>query len=239
LTVFNINTYFASPDTQEQILDILISYFDKAAAHHPEPDEAGTTTYFSTVTVSFVHESAYALINLEPTSPLFSRHHNLLQNLAIRLRDLPDDLTTPPPDYLFFSSFTYGYWLLEWNSDIIKTETGRDFIVTLLKYRARIHQPRKDIEVIFCDPENSYTTNWLQFVEKAGASGVVLSQLAEERPIDSMTIDGAKIAEGSSREAGDATIDVDVLGAQPSYGDTVIHSPSRTGIDEAKRSNLQ
>ena len=236
MTVFNINTYFTSPDTQEQILDVLISYFDNAAAHHPKPDEAGANTYFSPVTVSFVYESAWALIDLEPTSPLFSRHNSLLQNLATRLRNLPEDLTTsPPPDYLFFASFTYGYRLLNWNSGLIKTETGRDFIVALLQYRVHIPQPRKDIEVEFCNPGNMLPTlNWSQFVEKAGASGVVLSQLAEEPPADSITIDGAKISEGSSREAGDATINVGVLGGQPSYDDTAIHSPSRTGIDEAK-----
>jgi len=236
MTIFNNNTYFASPGTQEQILNILISYFDNAAVHHPEPDEAGKTTYFSMVTVSFVYESAWALIDLEPTSPLYSTHSNLLQNLATRLRDLPEDLTTsPPPDYLFFSSFTYGCWLLDRNSGLIKTETGRDFIVALLQYRARIPQPRKDIEVEFCNPRNIFPTlNWSQFVENARASGIVLSQLAEEPPADSITIGGVKIGEGSSSEAGDVTIDVGVLGGQPSYDGTAIHSPSRIGIDEAK-----
>ena len=151
--------------------------------------------------------------------------------MANRLRNLPDDLTThpyPPPDYLFFSSFTYCYWLLFRNSEIIKTEIGRDLIVALLQYRARIPQPRKDIEVKFCDSENTFLTiNWSKFVENAGACGIVLPRPtdSEEPPTDPTTIGAAKIIEESCEPVGDATIDVGVLGRQPSYDNMPISVP--------------
>ena len=216
-----------SLDFQEQILDILIRYFDNATTYHPEPDEAGTTTYFSTVTADFVYKSTRALRNLEHTPPLFSRHSNLLQNLATRLRDLPDDLTAHlPPDRLFFSSLINGHYLLKMNSEIIKTETGRDFILALLYYRARIPQPRKDIEIKLCDSEY-FSINWSKFVEDAGVRGLVLPQPTGEPPAEFTTVRGAEITEEASRPGSDATIDVGViLGGQTSY-DNAPGSPSR------------
>jgi len=66
----------------EQLLDILQSYFRHAATYNPDTADAGCTTYFSKVGIDFIFQSAYAASKLKPTSPLFSRHVNVLQSLA-------------------------------------------------------------------------------------------------------------------------------------------------------------
>src|SRR6188768_1088060 len=97
---------------QEQLLDILQSYFRHAATYNPDTADAGCTTYFCKVGMDFIYESARAASRLKPTSPLFSRDVNVLQSLASDLRDLHDDPEArPSPDYLFFASFAYAYRL--------------------------------------------------------------------------------------------------------------------------------
>jgi len=133
-------------DEQEQLLDILQSYFRHAATYKPDTADAGCTTYFSNVGMDFIFQSAYAASKLKPTSPPFSRHVNVLQSLASDLRDLHEDPEAgPSPDYLFFASFTYAYRLLSWDSDMIATETDRDLILAILQYRERVI-PRKDLK---------------------------------------------------------------------------------------------
>jgi len=92
-------------DHQEQLLDILRSYFRHAATYYPVAADAGCTTYFSQVGMNFIYRSAHAVSELKPTSPLFSPHVNILQSLASDLRGLHEDPEAGPSlDYLFFAS---------------------------------------------------------------------------------------------------------------------------------------
>jgi len=162
-------------DGQEQLFDILQSYFRNAATYYPVAADAGSTTYFSYTGVDFIYDSAVIMSKLKPTSPLFSRHVHLLQSLASSLRDLHDDQeASPSPDYLFFASFAHANWLLGWNSDTITTETGRDLILAILQYREHVI-PRKDIEDGFY---NSYgwvfDDDWPDFVHRARELDIVV-----------------------------------------------------------------
>ena len=59
-------------DRQDQILDILQSYFRHAATYNPDTADAGCTTYFSKAGMDFIYDLASIASKLEPTSPLFS-----------------------------------------------------------------------------------------------------------------------------------------------------------------------
>ena len=153
---------------------------------------------------------------LKPTSPLFSRHINLLQSLVSCLRDIrvhedEDTCTEPnhPPDYLFFASFAYVYWLLGPKSDLITTQTGRDLVLAILQYRARVI-PRKDIEDGFYNSYGrgwKFASKWPNFIKSARELGVVVD---EEPPADLAPIEYAE-----SRPSGDPIIEV--FGDHPPY----------------------
>jgi len=192
-------------DGQEQLFDILHSYFHHAVTYHPNPADPGTTTYFSRVGWEFIRESAGAVSELKPTSPLFSRHVGLLRSLVSGLRDLQVDEDTeanPPPDYLFFASFAYVYWLLGPKSDLITTLTGRELVLAILQYRARVI-PRKDIEDGFYNSYGrgwKFASKWPNFIKSARELGIVVD---EEPPADRAPIEYAE-----SRPSGDPVIEV-------------------------------
>jgi len=198
-------------DGQEQLLDILQSYFRHAATYNPDTTDAGCTTYFSKVGIDFVFESTMAPSTLKPTSPLFSPHVNVLQSLASDLRDLHEDPEAgPSPDYLFFASFAYANWLLSWDSDIIATETGRDLILAILQYRERVI-PRKDFEEGFynLNPYGwTFDDNWSDFVDMARALGIAIPPLAQEPPADLPPLESAEIQEEPDHSSGDAVVEV-------------------------------
>jgi len=100
---------------------------------------------------------------VKPTSPLFSRHVNLLQLLASGLRVLPE--AGASPDYLFFASFCYVCGLLRYESDIITTEPGRNLILAIYQYRRRV-VPRKDIQDGFYKSHHhgwTFDDNWTEY----------------------------------------------------------------------------
>jgi len=198
-------------DGQEQLLDILQSNFRHAATYNPDTADAGCTTYFSKVGMSFIFQSARAASTLKPTSPLFSPHVNILQSLASDLRDLHEDPEAgPSPDYLFFASFTYVRGLLFWESDIITTETGRDLILAILQYRERVI-PRKDLEDGFYNLNVygwKFDNDWSYFVDKARALGIVVPSLAQEPPADLPPLESAGIQEEPNHPSGDAVVEV-------------------------------
>jgi len=171
----------------EQFLDILQSYFCHAGTYYPVAADAGFTTYFSKVGMDFIFHLARAASTLKPTSPLFSRHTNILQSLASNLRSLHEDPKAwPSPDYLFFASFAYANRLLFWHSDTIATETGQDLILAIFKYRERVI-PRKDFEEGFYNSNlygQTFDESWSKFVDKARALGIVVPSLAQEPPAD-------------------------------------------------------
>jgi len=195
----------------EQHLDILQGYFRHAATYNPDTADAGCTTYFSRVGIDFVFGSAKAVSILKPTSPLFSRHINVLQSLASDLRDLHEDPEAgPSPDYLFFASFAYANRLLYWDSDTIVTETGRDLILAILQYRERVI-PRKDFEDGFYNLniyEWTFDDNWSDFVDKARALGILVAPLAQEPPADLPPLESAEIQTEPGHPSGDAVVEV-------------------------------
>jgi len=197
-------------DGQEQLLDILQSYFRHAATYKPDTADAGCTTYFSRVGVDFIYRSAHAVSNLKPTSPLFSRHVNVLQSLASDLCDLHEDPEAgPSPDYLFFASFAYAYRLLLWNSVII-AETGRDLIPAILQYRERVI-PRKDVEDGFYNMnfyKQEFDDDWPIFVGMARKLGIVVPSLAQEPPADLPPLESAEIQTEPNHPSGDAVVEV-------------------------------
>jgi len=198
-------------DGQEQLLDILQSYFRHAATYNPDTADAGCTTYFSNIVMDFFYESAKAASKLKPTSPLFSRHVNVLQSPASDLRDLPEDPEADPsPDYLFFASFTYAYRLLSWDSDMIATETGRDLILAILQYRERVI-PRKDFEEGFYNMNLfgwTFDDDWSMFVGRARELGIVVPPLAQEPPADLPPLESAEIQPEPDHPSGDAVVEV-------------------------------
>ena len=200
---------------QEKLLNILESYFRNAAKYHPEPGDAGKTTYFSSVGSSFVSDSANTLIKLRPTSPLFSQHENLLQSLAASLHDLHDDLAAqPPPDYLFFASLSYVDYFLRYDLDgrIIKTDIGRNLILAILQYHAACGaQLRRDIEEGFHNTLGfGFEEDWPCFVQRAEGLGVVLPPPVAQLVIDSPPLEGAEIQEEPCQPFGDAIVNVRV-----------------------------
>jgi len=196
-------------DCQEQLLDILQSYFRHAATYNPDTTDAGCTTYFSSVGMSFIFQSAYAASELEPTSPLFSPHTNVLQSLASDLRDLREDPEAgPSPDYLFFASFAYANQLLFRESELITMETGRDLILAILQYRERVI-PRKDFEDEFYNSYGwKFDDDWPKFVDKARALGIVVPSLAQEPPADLPPLESAEIHKEPDHPSGDAVVEV-------------------------------
>jgi len=196
---------------QEQLLDILQSYFRHAATYNPDTADAGCTTYFSKVGIDFVFESADAASKLKPTSPLFSRHINVLQSLASDLRDLREDPEAgPSPDYLFFASFAYANRLLYWDSDTIVTETGRDLILAILQYRERVI-PRKVFEEKFYNLDyhgQKFDDDWSKFVNSTRALGIVVPSFAQEPPADLPPLESAEIQTEPDHPSGDAVVEV-------------------------------
>jgi len=190
-------------DGQEQLLDILQSYFRQAATYNPDTADAGSTTYFCDTGMDFIDESAKATSKLKPTSPLFSRYVNVLQSLVSGLRDLHEDPEAgPSPDYLFFASFTYAHWLLIYGSDTITTETGRDLILAILQYRERVI-PRKDLEAGFCNLNRhgrTFDNGWSDFV--------AMTRALEGPPADLPLLEYAEIQEEPDRPSGDAVVEV-------------------------------
>jgi len=197
---------------QEQLLNILDHYFHNAAKYHPEPDDAGKTTYFSRVGKDFLIRSAQALHKLQPTSPHFSQHTNLLQSLMTSLQDLHDDLAAhPPPDYLFFASFIYVFWFLCSGPDdeILKTDIGQDLILTILQYREYVALLRKDIEEGFYDIFGfSFAHDWLEFVERARKLGIQLPTSAVQLATNSPPLGGIGILEESRQLSSDTIVDI-------------------------------
>ena len=198
-------------DGQEQLLDILQSYFRHAATYSHDTADAGCTTYFSSVGIDFVFESADAASKLKSTSPLFSRHLNVLQSLASDLCDLHEDPEAgPSPNYLFFASFAHAYWLLSWDSNIITTETGRDLILAILQYRERAI-PRKDLEDGFYNLNSyggTFDHDWSQFVNRARVLGIVVPSLAQEPPADLPPLESAEIHGEPDHPSGDVVVEV-------------------------------
>ena len=198
-------------DGQEQHLDILESYFRHAAIYNPNTADAGCTTYFSEVGMDFIHDLARIASSLKATSPLFSRHVNVLRSLASDLRDLHEDPKAgPSPDYLFFASFAYANRLLFWDSDTIATETGRDLILAILQYRERVI-PRKAFEDGFYNLNSygwTFDDNWSDFVDKAIALGIVVPSLAQEPPADLPPLKSTEIQAEPDHPSGDAVVEV-------------------------------
>jgi len=198
-------------DGQEQLLDILQSYFRHAATYNPDTTDAGCTTYFSNIVMDFFYESAKAASKLKPTSPLFSRHVNFLQSLASDLRDIHEDPEAgSSPDYLFFASFAYAYRLLSWDSDIIMTGTDRDLILAILQYREHVI-PRKDFEEGFYNSNIfgwKFDNDWSNFFDSARAFGIVVPSLAQEPPADLLPLESSEIHEEPDHPSGDAVVEV-------------------------------
>ena len=198
-------------DGQEQLLDILQSYFRHARTYNPDTADAGCTTYFSKVGKGFICDSAYLVSTLKSTSPLLSQHVDVLQSLASDLRDLHEDPKAgPSPDYLFFASFAYANWLLLQKSDIITTATGRDLILAILQYRERIIPP-KDLEDGFYNSNyfgRTFDNHWSEFVDEARALGILVPPLAQEPPADLPSLESAEIHEEPDHPSGDAVVEV-------------------------------
>jgi len=196
---------------QEQLLDILQSYFRHAATYNPDTADAGCTTHFSKVGMDFIIDSAELASKLKPTSPLFSRHTNILQSLASDLRDLHEDPEAGPSlDFLFFASFAHAYWLLSWDSDITTTETGRDLILAILQYRERVI-PRKDLEDGFYNSNLfgwTFENHWSEFVDNARELDILVPPLAQEPPADLPPLESAEIQPESDHPSGDAVVEV-------------------------------
>ena len=191
-------------DGQEQLLDILQSFFRNAATYYPETVDTGSTTYFSRVGLDFITESAHALSNLIPSSLLFSRHTILLQTLASRLRDLHDDLEArPPSDYMFFATFAYVFELLFNRSDIIETETGRDLILAIIQYRERVN-PQQDEFYTSYDGVWNYDTDWPYFLSRVRDIVTVVPGSMQEPP----PVERAEMQEGSDQPSGGAVVEV-------------------------------
>ena len=197
-------------DGQDQLLDILQSYFRHATTYNPDTADAGCTTYFSKVGMDFIFRLARAVSKLNPTSPLFSRHTNVLQFLASDLRDRHEDPEAgPSPDYLFFASFAYAYWLLARGSDTITTETGRDLILAILQYREHII-PRKDIEGRFYNTSTfrgTFDIDWADFVDHARKPGIVFPPPAQEPAADLPPLE-SRIQGEPDHLSGDAVVEV-------------------------------
>jgi len=198
-------------DGQEQLLDILQSYFRHAATYYPNAADAGCTTYFSRVGMNFIVKLASVVSEVKPTSPHFSQHVNLLQSLASDLRDLHEDPEAgPSPDYLFFTSFTYVFWLLFRESDTITTETGRDLILAILQYRERVN-PGKDFEDGFYNLNIygwKFDDHWSYFVNKARALGIAIALPSQEPPGDLPQLESAEIQEELNHPSGDVVVEV-------------------------------
>jgi len=194
---------------QEQLLDILQSYFRHVATYNPDTTDAGCTTYFSGVGISFIFQSARAASKLKPTSPLVSRHVNVLQSLASDLRDLHEDPEAgPSPDYLFFASFTYANRLLFWDYGTIVTETGRDLILAILQYRERVI-PRKDLEDEFYNSYGwKFDDDWPKFVDNARELDIVVPSLAQGARADLLSLESAEIQTEPDHPSGDAVVEV-------------------------------
>ena len=211
-------------DGQEQLLDILQSFFRNAATYYPETADTGCTTYFSRVGLDFVFKLANAASELKPTSPLFSRHTNVLQSLASDLRGRHEDPEAgPSPDYLFFASFAYAYQLLSWDSELITTATGRDLILAILQYREHVI-PRKDLEEGFYNSNiygRKFEDDWSEFVDEAGALGIVVPPSAQEPSADPPSLESAEIQEEPDHPSGDAVVEV-------LHDHASVHSSSKT-----------
>jgi len=165
---------------------------------------------------------------LKPKSPLFSRHENLLQSLTTSLQDLPDDLTThTPPDYLFFASLLYVRLLLVFDSDkeIVKTDACQNLVLSILQYRARVPQLRKDIEERFYNTLCTFKEDWPAFVQHANKPGVVLLPPAVP-PSHPPSLEGTEIQEITRQVSGDVIVDVQVdpVGKQSSNDAAPGHS---------------
>ena len=207
------NPRVSTSEGHEELLNILQDYFRNAAIYHPQPDDAGNTTYFSLVGADFVFESAFALHQLQPTSPLFSQHENLLQSLATSLQDIHDDLAAhSPPDYLFFASLIYVGWLLSCYPvpEVIKTDIGRNLILVILQYHARFTRLRTDIKEDFYDTLGDFEQDWPDFVKLAEELGVVLPPPGVQPPTYPTPLEGAEIQEEPRQLSGDAIVDVRV-----------------------------
>jgi len=213
---FYLRHHIECIEGQEQLLDILSNYFRNAATYHPKPEDAGESTYFSFVGASFIFQSALSLPNLKPTSPLFSRYEGLLQSLTTSLQDLPDDLTAhPPPDYLFFASLIYALRPLIFgsNEEIIKTDACQNLILSILQYRARVPQFRKDIEENFYDTIATFENDWPDFVRRANELGVMLPPPATP-PSDPPPLEGTEIQEKTRQPSGDAIIVLEFISSE-------------------------
>jgi len=187
--------YIECIDGIEQLLDILKSYFRKAAKYHPKPEDAGKTTYLSEVGADFILESAYALYKLQPSSPLFSQHEDLLQFLTTRLQDIYDDLAAhPAPSYLFFAPSIYVDWFLRtWRvPEIIKTDMARNLILAILRYHVRITQLQINTGLYDTIGFGLRYDGWPRFVRYAEELGVMLPPPAEQPP---PPLEGAEIQE--------------------------------------------
>jgi len=157
--------------------------------------------------MNFIRESCSELSELKPTSAMFSRHDKLLQSLVAGLQiHHGDPEAGPSPDYLFFASFAYVYWLLVFESDTITTETGRDLILAILQYRERVI-PGKDLKEHFYNSYGRFDNDWLSFINYATELGMVVPPTAQETPADLTSLDSAEIQE-RSRLAGDAVVKV-------------------------------
>ena len=208
LTAFQTNVIVLELlDGQEQLLDILQSYLRHAQTYNPDAADAGSTTYFSKVGIDFIYDLATVASTLKSTSPLFSRHVNVLQSLASDLQDLHEDPEAgPSPDYLFFASFAYADRLLLWHSDTIATETGRDLILAILQYRERVI-PRKDFEDGFYNMnvyDQKFDNKWSEFVDKARALGIFVHSLAQDPLADLAPLESEELHHSSS----DAVVEV-------------------------------
>lgn len=196
-------------DGQEQLLDILQSYFHSATTYYPNPADAGSTTYFSKIAMDLICESARAVSKLKPTAPPFSRHIDLLQSLASGLRDLNLGAEAGPlPDYLFYASFAYVYQLLNWSSDAITTETGRDLILAISQYRERVI-PQKAIEDGFYNSTwRTFGNDWPKFENYAGVCGIVVPPSTKELLADPAPIECTEIQENPVHPSSDAVVEV-------------------------------
>jgi len=196
-------------DGQEQLLDILRSYFHNAATYSPDAADAGST-YFSRVGMNFIIKSAFIMCKLNPTSPLFSQHVTFLQSLSSHLRNLPNDsAVSSSPDYMFFASFPYVYRLLYRESNAITTETGRDLILAILEYRERVIL-RKDIEDAFYNSGNDksmFDTHWSFFVNRSRKLGIMAPPPAQEPSVDHVPFKSAAIQEEPGHPSGDAVVE--------------------------------
>jgi len=204
----NTCVIFKCAEGQEQLLDLLGSYFRNAAKYHPSPEDAGNTTYFSKVGASFILASAHALHKLQPTSPLFSQHENIVQSLATNLQNLHHDFAAhPSPDYLFFASLLYALWLLRFDGPDAEKDTSQNLIRAILQYHARVSQPRRDIEEGFYNTLGfSFEQDWPDFVQLAKELGVMLPASAIQLATDPLPLGGAE----PHHPAGDTILDVRV-----------------------------